>query len=99
MNFKELTGRTIKAAFEDFHERNPDVYKLFKQYVRELYDKGKRKMSSKLIINRIRWEIYMETDSDDCFRINDAYTAYYVRLFAEDFPAYKNLFNYRRIRS
>ena len=98
--FKEQTGKTIKEAFDQFHEENPQVYDWFKKYAFHLIDKkGKEKISSKLIINRIRWEIYMTTTTEGNYRINDAFTAHYSRLFVEDYPEYENMFEFRRLRS
>lgn len=95
----DVTGKPIKESFDEFHAKNPKVYEMFLKYIREIYATGKRKMSSKMILNRVRWEVYMLTDSKDCFKINDAYTAHYARLFAELNPKFKHLFNYRGIRS
>ena len=93
-------------AFEQFHRDNPRVYELFKQYTRAIVMVGrargmkdkKIKTSAKLIINRIRWEVYMETLTDD-FKINDAFTSRYARLFITEHPEWGHLFELREIRS
>lgn len=109
MNYQSTTGKTIEQSFHEFDQANPKVYELFKSYTKELIKKkgwSKEcglpegfKTSAKLIINRIRWEMYIETVSGDGFRINDAFTAYYARKFANDYPAFKDIFNYRELRS
>jgi hypothetical protein len=82
-----------------FHIANPGIYELFKKFALHLIeDKSQKKISSKLIINRIRWEIYVETTGKD-YRINDAFTAYYARLFVNDFPQYRNTIELRELRS
>lgn len=100
MNYYNSTGKSIEQSFAEFHKLNPDVYALFQQYAFYLLrTKGKKKISSKLIINRIRWEKYLETNTDDPYRINDAYTAHYARLFAHDHPEFKDCFEFRQLRA
>ena len=90
--------RTVQERFDDFHQRNPRVYELFCKHVRDAIAAGKKKVSSKMIINVIRWNFYLETDSDDSFKINDRYTAYYARQYIKDNPETRELFELRAIR-
>lgn len=99
MKYKDATGKTIIESFKQFHKDNPIVYELFKRYAMNLIHVGKKKLSSKLIINRIRWEVYLETKTDELYRINDAFTAHYARLFIEDFPQHEDKFEFRRLRA
>lgn len=99
MNFKQANGKSIQQSFKEFNDDNPKVYELFKGYAFEAINKEKKKISSKMIINRIRWEVYMDTTEDTGYRINDAYTAHYARLFIKDYPQYEEMFEFRRIRS
>jgi hypothetical protein len=101
--FYKKNGKTIQEAFEKYHKANPKIYELFKKFALEIVKKraGKKnkKTSAKLIINRIRWEIYVETLSDDGYRINDAWSSRYARLFSEEFPQHEDIFNFRLLRS
>jgi hypothetical protein len=108
MNFRENTGKTIQTAFEDFHKKNPKVYEMFKKYALEAIKKGKKKISFKLIMNVIRWEVFMVTDEPTLFnnkgqqtkfKINDAYGSRYARLFVADYPQYKGKIELRSLRS
>ena len=58
----------------------------------------KKKISSKLIINWIRWNEFLKT-SDQNFRINDAYQSYYARYFVEKHPQHARLFEFRKLRN
>ena len=99
MNFKQKNGKTIEQAFSEFHKENPRIYEYFKEYFELLHiRKGISRVSSKLIINRIRFEISIGTTSVD-YKINDAFTAHYSRLFVKDYPQYIHCFEFRRIRS
>ncbi len=99
MTFEESTGRTIDEAFTEFHKKNPVVYEYFCRYVQQILDKGKKLTSSKMILNRIRWEIYIELNSAEDYRINDAFTSRYARLFITDHPEHAELFEFRKLRS
>lgn len=98
MSYETTTGKSIEQAFIDFHKDNPKVYEYFKKYVKQMIQSGCKKLSSKLIINRIRWEVFIETSGDDPYRINDAFTAHYSRLFIQHYPQYEDMFEFRRLR-
>lgn len=97
--FSDQTGQDIETAFQSFHAKNPKVYLLFKEQCFRSIRLNKSKISSKQIIGYIRWEIALQTDRDDDFKINDAFTSHYARLFAKEHPQYEDIFNYRKLRS
>jgi len=98
MNYKELNGMSIREGFEVFHKRNPHVFSAFEKEVFKAIERGRSKLSAKLIINWIRWNEFLRT-SDDNFRINDAYQSYYARLFVEKHPEHKGIFEFRKLRN
>jgi hypothetical protein len=101
-SFATQTGQTIDEAFAEFDAENPHIYELFKKYLREWWKANKgnpgAKTSSKLIINRIRWEVETTTTAKD-FKINDAFTQAYSRKFVAENPDFKHLFEFRERRS
>ena len=98
MNHKELTGESIRESFEKFNKENPLVYDTFKQMALNAIQSGRDKLSSKLIINVIRWEYYLKTD-DQNFKINDSFTSYYARHFIAEFPHHADKFATRKLRN
>lgn len=98
MNYKELTGKSIRHAFNEFHKNNPHVYNAFSEQVEKAVRRGKTKVSAKLIINWIRWEVCLSS-SDDNFKINDAFQSYYARLYIKNNPDKSGLFNMRKLRN
>src|SRR5688572_9960336 len=107
MNFIQLSGSTIQQAFEEFHKSNPLVYTHFKRLAFKAINSGKKKISSKLICNVIRWEVYLNTQEPTLFdiegvatpfKINDAYTAHYARLFMDEYPEHSDKFETRKLR-
>lgn len=98
MKYFEQTGKTIPEAFEDYQYENPEIYRYFSKYAFELIHSGMKKISAKLIIERVRWEIIMETKPDR-FKINNVFTSYYARLFVQHNPEHKNKFEFRKIKN
>ena len=98
MNFRNTHGKSIREAFELFNAENPTIYHLFAQETNKAIKRGCKKISSKMIINWIRWNRYVTTN-DPSFKINDAYHAYYSRLFVERNPEHANVFEFRKLRN
>lgn len=97
---------TVEEKFEAFDAANPHIYTLFKQFALQALQSGARKMSSKLIINRIRWECAVTTtgagwhvSSGKPFLIDDRFTPWYARKFIKDFPRAASMFELREIRT
>ena len=98
MNYKEYHGFTIREGFNKFHKENPHVYREFEKQAIKAINKGRTKISAKLLINWIRWNEFLKT-SDQNFRINDAYQSYYARYFVEQHPEHRECFNFRKLRN
>jgi hypothetical protein len=97
---------TVGEKFEAFHTANPHIYGLFKKFAYEAFVAGARKISSKLIIERIRWETTVTTTGAGWhvagkkkFLIDNRFTAHYARLFIADFPKLASRFELREIRT
>ena len=98
MNYKELNGVSIRDGFNKFNELNPHIFKAFEDQALKAIEKGKTKLSAKLIINWIRWHEFLES-SDMNFKINDAYQSYYARFFIDKYPQYSDVFEFRKLRN
>jgi hypothetical protein len=98
--FKQQTGLTIQQAFDIFHRKNPKVYELFKKYALHLIeDLQVEETSSKLIINRIRWEVFENTKNKEYYKISDAFSSRYARVFVTEYPQYESKFRFSKLRS
>lgn len=83
-------------TFSEYHEKNPQVYVLFKKYAQMALDRGFKKFSAKAIFERLRWHYSVETEGDE-FKLNNNYTAYYARkLMAE--PEFMGFFELRKCK-
>lgn len=98
MNYKELNGKSIRDGFNEFNKQNPHIFKAFEEQALKAISRGRTKLSSKLIINWIRWNEFLRS-SDQNFRINDAYQSYYARFFIEKYPQYSGIFEFRKLRN
>lgn len=88
--------KTLRAEFEKFHAENPHVYRHFKRFALLALARGRKALSVSLIVERIRWEIEIETASNDGFKINNNHSAYYARQFHKDFPELGKVFKTRK---
>lgn len=82
-------------TISQYHKLNPHVWKWFKFFTFQMIRSGHKKLGSKMIFERIRWESKI---SGKNFKVNNNYTAHYSRLFERTYPKYKNFFEKRPIR-
>jgi len=98
MNFQELNGKTIREAFSEFHRENPKLYVEFERQAFRAINAGRKKISAKMIINYIRWNVFVET-TDKNFAVNDAFTPLYGRLFMALNPDHADKLECRKLRN
>ena len=92
-----LDSSSVKRKWWAWHKQNPHVYELFTKFTMQAINRGHRKLSAWLIINRIRWETSIETNGDD-FKISNDFIAYYSRLFMHDYPQYQGFFRTKSLK-
>ena len=90
---------SIEHRFIVFHRSNPRVYAILCRLARQAMAHGKKRIGIRLLWERMRWELWIETRSDDEFKFNDHYHSRYVRLMIEQEPDLANLFELRRLRA
>lgn len=91
-------GSSQYLSFLRFHEEHPQVYRLFEQFARQLLEKGWKRIGSKMVIERIRWEVATASKDADGYKINNNYTCYYSRMFMQNNPQYGDCFETRIIK-
>ena len=87
---------TLLNRFNDFHEKNPEVYELFVRFTFEAIKRGHKRLSAWMIANRIRWETTIVTVNCD-YKISNDYIALYSRKFMKDYPHYDGFFKTKRM--
>lgn len=86
-----------KEEFDKWDQENPIIWELFKRFSFEAIDKGHKKMSHWLIINRIRWETYISTTGHD-YKICNNYIAFYARKWQNEFPQYADFYKTKKMK-
>lgn len=88
----------LSRSFERFHAANPHVYEALKTVALWCHQRGKR-MGMKAIYERVRWEYSVHTVTDDPYRLNNNYTAFYARKLMDECPELAGFFETRRQRA
>jgi len=88
---------TLLNRFNDFHEKNPEVYELFVRFTFEAIKRGHKRLSAWMITNRIRWETTIVTVNCD-YKVSNDYIALYSRKFMKDYPQYDGFFKIKEMK-
>jgi hypothetical protein len=99
MNLKdnfECRHDQMKAKFAEFHSEHPEVYRWVAQFTFELIHRGYQNYSIDGVLMRVRWEKDINYDTSAGFKINNNYSAFYARMFMEEFPDHEGFFRTRR---
>lgn len=101
MSYKTQTGKSIDEAFKEYIQDNPEIYNYFVSFAIAWLKKGAKKISSKQIVGRIRWELEVETKGPYAidYKINDAWTSRLARKFIDDYPEHSDRLEFRHLRS
>lgn len=89
---------SIDERFWAYHQKRPEVYRLFQELADTLRSRGRSRYSADAILHRIRWHYHVER-SDGDFKINDHFSSRYARLLMRNRPEYNGFFETRRLRS
>lgn len=99
MSYRQLSSAvandSIYLSGLRFIEKNPRFWQMFEKFAFQMIQSGRRRCSSKLIFERIRWETHLTKSDDECFKINNNYSSIFARLFVEKYPAYSDFFSMR----
>ena len=80
---------TTTAKFVVYHYDNPHIYAAFREVALRLL-KGTDHCSAKHIMEVVR--------AEKKYSILNDYTTYYGRTFVEEFPEYRDCFDFREVR-
>jgi hypothetical protein len=90
---------TIEQRFQSFHSQNPQVYEALVALAHQAKAHGKTRVGIKALWERMRWDLWLQTDSDEEFTLNNSFTSRYARLIAQREPDLADLFEFRRLRA
>ena len=84
----------LQQAFEEFHATNPKIYHYFQYFALAAINNGIKRFSAYAIMQRIRWELEVDTHGSS-YKINNNHIAFYARLFMSEYPQHKDFFETR----
>ena len=96
---EHLIESKLQQRFQDYHYRNPHVFKLFRRFAEYAMKEGRKHFGAKAIMERVRWEVNIETSDPEEFKINNNYTSRYVRLLEAVDAKFKGFFSKRELRA
>jgi hypothetical protein len=85
---------TIETRFQDFHQKNPQVFWDIYSHAQRLRFAGQKKLGMKMIFEVLRYESALQT-TGDAFKLNNSYAPYYTRLLQFADPELGALFETR----
>lgn len=85
-----------QAEFDRWHANNPAIWEYFQRFSFDALRSGHKRISHWLIINRIRWEVFLITTGSD-YKISNNMIAFYARLWRKTYPEHAMLFNIKRM--
>ena len=89
---------TLSERFIAFDRKNPHIYGLFCKYTNEAIGSGKTKLSHWLVINRIRWDAEVTTNTTEPYKISNDFIALYARKFIHDHPNHAEFFDIKEMK-
>jgi hypothetical protein len=87
----------LVLKFSDYHRKNPHIYREFLRYAKEMR-RFRRKSSGWLIVNRIRWDHDIKSNSRERFKISNDYIALYCRLLISEYPEFEGFFDLKKMK-
>lgn len=93
---------TLEERYNNWVVENIHVYEMFCEFAIKAIQSGKKKISHWLIVNRLRWEVEIETKGtcyqDKDFKISNDYIAFLARDFMKDYPQYGEVFTIKQMK-
>lgn len=84
-------------SFTEYDSQHPHIWVLFKSIAMDYIRQGRKRISSKLIIEEIRYHYFTKTN--DYIKVNNIYTSWYSRKFALEFPQYAGVFKFNPLKN
>jgi hypothetical protein len=79
----ETSRDNIDAAFAKFHRANPDVYEQLVKYACQAKAAGRKRFGIKMLFERLRWYVLIETHDSSGLKLNNNYHSRYARLLMQ----------------
>ncbi len=91
------TNKELLQRFAVYHKKNTSIYHDFKELAFQMISADRAKYSAWVVVNVIRWRRDSKSNNK-LFKINNDFIAIYARMFAVEFPQYKDFFVTRKMK-
>ena len=92
-------SRTIQAAFQEYHEKHPEVFSFLVSVIYDLRKRGYHHYGIGALWERMRWHFQIDQDLGEEFKCNNNYRSRYVRLIITQHPDLEDFFELRTLRT
>lgn len=76
-----------EAEASEFFLRNPQVFDAFRLLAFKAINAGKERCSQRLLWERLRWELYITSDTHVCdYALNNNYVRYAAKRLVAEYP-------------
>jgi hypothetical protein len=87
----------LAAKFATFHAANPHVYEALVGLARKFRAKNRSAQTGiSMLYEVLRWEYYLNTDSQDEYKLCNSYRAFYARLIMQNESDLEGIFNLKK---
>lgn len=96
-DFEEPQDDSIPERFRRFHSRNPSVYFSLVSLARKFREKRPdSKLGIAMLYEVLRWNYYMNTNSDEEYKLSNDFRACYARLIMDQEQDLAGIFQTKR---
>ena len=93
-----MAVHALQGKFDKYHKLNPHIYVLFDKFAKRLLENGYKTASPWLIMNRIRWEVNVETVAGMGFKIPNGFFGLISRMWQKSNPQHKGFFRTKKMK-
>lgn len=96
VEFCDADENSITSRFKRFHRANPEVYFSLVKLARDMRHRNSgRKIGMKMLFEVLRWNHFLNTASDEEFKLSNDFTAPFARLIMLKEQDLQGAFNLR----
>lgn len=89
----------IESRFQEFHQKNPDIYIILARLAREAKASGRKKLGVKMLWEVMRWELMIQSSDVEGYKLNNNFPSRYARLLMQQEKDLSSFFELRKLRS
>lgn len=88
----------IRARFDNFHAKNPQVYSDLLKLTRQAVEAKRNRIGIKMLFEILRWNHLLSTTGEP-YKLSNDFTAHYARMIMQNHPEFGEIFDLRNLRA